>query len=141
MMPPRTYRAGQSLEEFCRVCKTDRMHTVVVVDEGGTPIRVACGYCKSEHKYRGGPSAQLRSAPLPIVSDRERTATPMKVSSDASGDIELLLRRIIREEAGITSAVPAEKMARGHAGPSAWYAGPPGEELADRDVLPIHAGH
>ena len=108
-MPTRTYRAGQSLEDFCRVCKIDRMHTVVVVDEGGTPIRVACGYCKSEHNYRGGPSAQLGSAPFPIVSDRERTASPMRVSNDTSGDLEVLLRRIIREEAGFTPAVPAEK--------------------------------
>ena len=29
--------------------------------------------------------------------------------TDASDDLELLLRRIIREEAGITPAVPAEK--------------------------------
>ena len=29
--------------------------------------------------------------------------------TDADGDLELLLRRIIREEAGITPAVPAEK--------------------------------
>ena len=31
------------------------------------------------------------------------------MSADASVDLELLLRRIIREEAGITAVVPAEK--------------------------------
>ena len=33
----------------------------------------------------------------------------MTPTVSASGDLELLLRRIIREEAGITPAVPAEK--------------------------------
>jgi hypothetical protein len=45
--------------------------------------------------------------PFPIVSERERTGPPM--SSDREADLELLLRRIIREETGITPVVPAEK--------------------------------
>src|ERR1700680_3492035 len=95
MLPPRTYRAGESLEDFCRACKTDRMHTVVVVDGDGRPIRAACGYCGSEHNYRGGPrvgqssasldarplprtrGAQPGASPFPIVSDRERIAPAM----------------------------------------------------------------
>ena len=115
------YRAGGSIEDHCRACKTDRMHTVVAADGDGRPIRVACGYCHSEHNYRGGPRvagsgatpaaraaprARVASDPLPIVSERERTAPPMTLASD---DLELLLRRIIREEAGVTLAVPAEK--------------------------------
>lgn len=27
----RTYRAGETVEEFCRVCKIDRLHTIIVV--------------------------------------------------------------------------------------------------------------
>jgi hypothetical protein len=120
-----TYRAGGSIEDYCRACKTDRIHTVVAVDEGGKPIRVACGYCRSEHNYRGGPRVAPSGAsppatsvprvrasnaePFPIVSDRERIAPAMTSTTPASGDLELLLRRIIREEAGITPAVPAEK--------------------------------
>ena len=85
-------------------------------------MRVACGFCRSEHNYRGGPRvaasgaprgrairsarAPRRAEPFPIVSDRERIAPAMTATSD---DLELLLRRIIREEAGITPAVPAEK--------------------------------
>jgi hypothetical protein len=131
-MSERTYRAGESLEDFCRACKTDRMHTVIAADASGNPIRVVCGYCQSEHKYRGGPRVveQSRSAtwggsvavpgasprkmpraayePFPIVSDRERIAPPMSVDS-ATTDLELLLRRVIREEAGITPVAPAEK--------------------------------
>jgi hypothetical protein len=124
---PRTYRAGESLEDYCRACKTDRMHTVVVVDGEGIPIRVACGYCRSEHNYRGGPrvgqpgappgpagrsrgrGTQTGPPPFPIVSERERIAPPMTVSDGTSSDLELLLRRIIREEAGLTPAPPAEK--------------------------------
>jgi hypothetical protein len=134
MSPPRTHRAGDSIEDFCRVCKTDRLHAVVVVDADGRPIRVSCGYCRSDHNYRGGGrvhgaaepppravSAGTRRtppdrAPLPIVSDRERTASPMAspastMTNDVTSatDLELLLRRIIREEAGLTSVVPAEK--------------------------------
>jgi hypothetical protein len=121
--PPRAYRAGESLEDFCRVCKTDRLHTVVAADADGRPIRVSCGFCHSEHNYRGGArigvdtgtparsatASRPRSAsdPFPIVSDRERTGPPMPLESDA--DLELLLRRVIREETGITPVTPAEK--------------------------------
>ncbi len=108
------------------------MHTVVAADPDGVPIRVACGYCSSEHNYRGGPrmrpvtarteapSAEPRSGatrpvrsdrpdrqPFPVVSERERTAPPMSVSD--APDLEMLLRRIIREEGGITPVAPAEK--------------------------------
>jgi hypothetical protein len=120
MVPPtRAYRAGESLEDFCRVCKTDRLHTVIVADADGRPIRVSCGYCHSEHNYRGGarigvevpgsPKREPREGggPFPIVSDRERTSPPMPLDPDA--DLELLLRRVIREETGITPVTPAEK--------------------------------
>jgi len=153
--PGRRYRAGESLEDFCRACKTDRMHTVIAADGEGQPIRVACGYCHSEHNYRGGPRVGLvpgtsrapdaigepkPSAPLgdgraatppdprrtavsapprpradrepfPIVSERERTGPPMPV--DGADDLELLLRRVIREETGITAVAPAEKWRNG----------------------------
>ena len=57
--PGRRYRAGESIEDFCRACKTDRMHTVIAADEDGQPIRVSCGFCHSEHNYRGGPRVGL----------------------------------------------------------------------------------
>ena len=127
----RSYRAGDSVEDLCRACKTDRMHTVVAADSDGRPIRVVCGYCDSEHNFRGGPrigvddrasrtpAAASPSAaralrvdrdPLPIVSDRERVAPAMTVpTTNGDVDLEMLLRRVIREETGITPAVPAEK--------------------------------
>ena len=105
------------------------MHTVVAADPDGVPIRVACGYCSSEHNYRGGPrmgpvstgnDVRPRSSPgpareprqpFPVVSERERTAPPMSVHMSANDepDLEMLLRRIIREESGITPVAPAEK--------------------------------
>ena len=147
-MDPRRYRAGESIEDFCRACKTDRMHTVVAADGEGRPIRVDCGYCHSEHNYRGGarigatgagadprvPPSQgygearqsakrdgggpergrthgsapaSRKEPFPIVSERERTGPPMTADRDA--DLELLIRRVIREEAGVTPVAPADK--------------------------------
>jgi hypothetical protein len=137
MSTPRPYRAGESLEDFCRACKTDRMHTVIAADAAGRPLRVACGYCRSEHNYRGGPriepsgsgarAGESRSsletsavraleprgaAPereaFPTVTDRERSAPPIMLP-DSSVDLELLLRRIIREETGLSPVTPAEK--------------------------------
>jgi hypothetical protein len=104
------------------------MHTVVAADADGRPLRVSCGYCDSEHHYRGGPRTATEDAPapasaprdasasrsrtaqepFPLVSDRERTGPPMSVDR-IDGDLEVLLRRIIREETGLTAAVPAEK--------------------------------
>ena len=132
-MADRRYRAGESVEDYCRACKTDRMHTVVAADDEGLPIRVVCGYCQSEHNYRGGPRVATESPsaapvstheptrrlptrterqPFPIVSERERVAPP--VSEDSGMDIEMILRRVIREEAGITAVAPAEKWRGGN---------------------------
>jgi hypothetical protein len=150
-MADRRYRAGESIEDICRACKMDRMHTVIVVDGEGRPIRVSCGYCDSEHNYRGGPAlapavaraeqhasyggasrgrpdatgaaARARAsqtekprAPFPLVSERERTSPPVSVamSNDQTGmDLEILLRRIIREETGLTPVAPADKWRNG----------------------------
>jgi hypothetical protein len=54
-----------------------------------------------------GGRARADREPFPIVSDRERTGPPMPLDPDT--DLELLLRRIIREEAGITPVAPADK--------------------------------
>jgi len=137
-MADRRYRAGDSIEDICRACKLDRMHTVVASDQDGRPIRVSCGFCGSEHNYRGGPAAAGRLAsevaskprsgeggraateprsrvasdkePFPLVSDRERTAPPMSLDAP---DLELLLRRVIREETGLTPVAPADKWRNG----------------------------
>ena len=139
--PGRRYKAGDSLEDYCRACKTDRMHTVIAADGEGRPIRVACGFCGSDHNYRGGPRVESRRSspesgraetegrayeprtgegrtsertprakpardPFPVVSDRERTAAPMTVDG---ADLEMLLRRVIREESGISAVTPSDK--------------------------------
>jgi hypothetical protein len=129
----RTYRAGDSVEDYCRACKMDRMHTVIASDNEGRPLRVVCGYCDSEHNFRGGPRigaddrGEASAGPaaarapraaraerdrdvLPIVSERERVGPAMTLHSDNREiDIEMLLRRIIREESGVTPTAPAEK--------------------------------
>jgi hypothetical protein len=128
----RTYRAGETVEELCRVCKIDRLHTIIVVDQAGRPVRVQCDYCGSQHNSRGGPVAASRGAEaqgsrpvptrsedgptrsedrpaLPLVSERERSGDPIMPNAPDNVDFELLLRRIIREEAGVTPVVPAEK--------------------------------
>jgi len=143
----RPSRAGETIEDICRACKLDRMHTVIAVGGGGHPVRVECDYCHSQHNFRGGardaphhtpsparpsvpqaapqtvaprvshpvshpasrPDRPATAAPLPLVSERERVAEPMSMSTHESLDLELLLRRIIREETGLTPAVPADK--------------------------------
>jgi len=125
MSGSRHYRAGDTVEDLCRACKLDRDHTVIVADAAGLPLRVECHYCHSQHNYRGGPrsnspspsstgsrpqSTPTRETPgaFPLVGERERTA-PLMSLHDQSGDLELLLRRIIREEAGLTPVAPAAK--------------------------------
>lgn len=91
---------------------------MLVADADGRPLRVVCGFCESQHNYRGGGdganrprTASAGAPPTPpeawgLVSERERTESVM---STGEADIELLLRRVIREEAGLTPVAPAEK--------------------------------
>jgi hypothetical protein len=121
----RHYRAGEPIDDLCRACHTTRAHTVIAVEPDGRVARVMCDFCRSEHNYRGGgeerPRAPLRatlaspaprvaaaSTAFPLVSARERTA-PRMGSTETADDLELLLRRILREELGLTAVVPADK--------------------------------
>ena len=119
---PRRHRAGQAIEDLCRVCKVPRDHTVIAADDQGRVLRVACGFCGSQHNYRGGADerpAPPRAAapreggppagrPFELVAPRERTHASM--TSDVGGvDLETMLRRVIREETGLTPVVPADK--------------------------------
>jgi len=113
-------RAGDALEDLCRVCKAVRGHTVIAADSAGAPLRVICGYCGSQHNFRGGDAAENRSNPRPessvqrhieLVAERERRF-PMTDGSIPGGgqpDLEMMLRRIIREETGLTPVPIAEK--------------------------------
>ena len=125
----RQYRAGQSVEDHCRSCHEDRMHTVIVVDGNAQPLRVACDFCRSEHNYRGGPRTPMprptpgppmtqmtqrqRSPdePVPILTARIPDVPPgaSDVDQMENSDLEGLIRRIIREETGLTPVTPAEK--------------------------------
>jgi hypothetical protein len=138
-MSTRPYRAGQTVEDHCRSCHEDRIHTVVVVDQLQQPLRVTCDFCGSEHNFRGGgrtsipggasvtsgPTRDTRAAqaassgprsttaPLPLVSERELVEPHMSDPSP-SVNLEALLRRVIREETGLTPVAPAEKWRGGH---------------------------
>ena len=91
---------------------------------------MGCGYCRSEHNYRGGPRID-DGGPGPERPDAARrrarhfgtaaSAIRFPSSATAKGALRrsccpldsptsnLLLRRIIREETGITAVAPAEK--------------------------------
>jgi hypothetical protein len=133
----RRYRAGESIEDHCRACHEDRTHAVIVVDAEGQPIRVSCGFCGSQHNYRGGPrlstpavrtftspattstssmpgigvpaSPPSSTAPGRPVEPMTSTAALAPAPPSSNDSIERLLRRIIREEAGLTPVNPADK--------------------------------
>jgi hypothetical protein len=142
----RQYRAGQTVEDYCRQCKEDRIHTIIVVDGQDQPLRVTCDYCRSEHNYRGGPRSAPPTAPhkgAPYETTRTNSPAPRTPSApdnaapyettthittpdrraplygaanettssehDMPNDFETVIRRIIREETGLTSVAPAEK--------------------------------
>jgi hypothetical protein len=89
------------------------MHTVIVVDGNGQPLRVACDFCRSEHNYRGGPrnAPRIARAAEGAANPRAAESTDLKpmVHSQPDSDIEATIRRIIREETGLTPVAPAEK--------------------------------
>jgi hypothetical protein len=119
---PRRYRAGEPIQDQCRACHAPRDHTVMAVDGDGRPLRVVCGFCGSQHNYRGGgrepgetgpgrpaaPRPRPSAEPIRLVTERERTGVPM-TDETVPADLEATLRRVIREESGLTEVVPAEK--------------------------------
>jgi hypothetical protein len=102
--PPRTYRAGQRIDDQCRACKAPRTHVIVAVDPDGTISQVLCDFCGSRHRYHGGAAPAAVKA-QPLVSERERSF-PV---TETGADFEMVLRRVIREETGLTPVAPAEK--------------------------------
>ncbi len=129
----RRWKAGDALEDLCRACKTVRGHTVIAADPAGRPLRVICDYCGSQHNYRGGEARETRDVPqvresaprpqarpagpstIPLVTNRERRYPVMNVETQGSGilDFELFLRKIIREETGLTPVPLSDKWSGG----------------------------
>lgn len=87
----RRVSAGSTVDDWCRQCKCERRHTVLVAGERD-PIRVLCDTCGSQHNWRGGrvprtatpggasrspsPTAPADRGPLPLVTNRELAAAP-----------------------------------------------------------------
>lgn len=115
----RRHRAGAPIADLCRACHAVRDHTVMAVDADGRAVRVVCDFCGSQHNYRGGgdePAATPAARPAlagrvpgpaaPRLPFRERTPI---VSTEDGSDLEALLRRVVREEMGLTPGLPAPK--------------------------------
>jgi hypothetical protein len=98
------HRAGQTIDDLCRACKSTRAHTIIAVEDG-RPARVMCDTCRSQHNYRDDAGARHdpRDATLPAAPEPPR---PRPSDGD---DVESALRRVLREELGLTRAAPAEK--------------------------------
>ena len=87
-----------------------RDHTVVAIDPARGTTRVRCDFCGSMHDYRGG--ARAVAAAIPVVSEREVRGTAILPGEEVDVDaenLERLLRRVIREESGLTPVAPADK--------------------------------
>src|SRR5512143_606713 len=110
------HRAGGPITDLCRACKAVRDHTVMAVDADGHAVRVVCDFCGSQHNYRGGgdetavprlpPPQAVATPPASAAHPHERTPI---VGSESVLDIEPLLRRIVREELGLTPGAPAAR--------------------------------
>jgi hypothetical protein len=110
--------AGQPITDLCRACKAPRGHTVMAVDADGHVLRVVCDSCGSQHNFRGGSTGAMPVAEpsrsvsegeaFPLVDARERRGGVMS-TNEGSQDLELVLRRVLREELGLTPVVPADK--------------------------------
>lgn len=112
----RPYRAGEPITDVCRACKVVRDHTVIAVDADGRAARVVCDFCGSQHNYRGGgdePVSPSAAGAPPAASPRVRLAAEhegtVQVSMSDTHDLESLLRRVLREEGGLTPVAPAAK--------------------------------
>lgn len=143
-------RAGRSVQDYCRPCKLERLHTVLTAPVADRPARVRCDVCGSQHNFRGGRGPTVvadretgRRRPtgvqpdvFPLVSERERIAVSDDEQNDAApradaAQLELLIRRILREEGGLTPVAPAAK----------WIGGDlvlrPGREGVQEKTFPI----
>lgn len=130
----RRYRAGDMVDDLCRACRLARGHRVIVADGSGRPLRVVCDFCGSQHNFRGGVREENLAAPAGEARTHEPAAheparkperSPRMSEPDAGNDmargtggsnspgedrdLEGLLRRIIREEAGLTPVTPADR--------------------------------
>ncbi len=107
----RTHRAGQSITDLCRACKAERDHTVMATDADGRAVRVVCDFCGSQHNYRGAghePAPVAHSPAGPRLRGPHEGTVPVS-TIDAPHDLESLLRRVLREELGLTPGLPAPK--------------------------------
>ncbi|MBY0493795.1 MAG: hypothetical protein K2Y23_06235 [Cyanobacteria bacterium] len=96
---------------------------MIVVDAHAQPLRVTCDFCGSEHNFRGGPrnAPPITRAtegsegsdfkrPVHQVPSRPVTSPPPQTAmAPIDNELEATIRRIIREETGLTPVAPAEK--------------------------------
>jgi len=134
----RAHRAGEPITDLCRACKVERSHTVMAVDGDGRAARVVCDFCGSQHNYRGGgedarPPAAARPLPAGPRLKGEHEGTVHVNEIDTPHDLESLLRRVVREELGLTPGAPAPK----------WRGGQvvlrPGKAGLQEKVFPVDA--
>jgi hypothetical protein len=100
-------RVGHRIEDWCRPCKSFRAHTITLVSSAGDVQRVQCDTCGSQHNFRG--HAPRQTSPTNMVEEPRSPAPMTDFENVNQGELESLLRRVIREESGITPVAPAEK--------------------------------
>src|SRR5687767_790527 len=108
-----SFRVGMGVEDRCAACKTGRRHTVTAV--AGDVVRVICDFCGSQHNYRGGPRVERPRAGDAAIPVRERREAPVSPENAGPEDanLERLLRRVVREELGLSPAPIAARWSGG----------------------------
>jgi hypothetical protein len=106
-------RVGHSIDDYCRACKMPRRHTVVAVAPDTGVVRVHCDYCGSQHNFRAGggrPAAPATRAEVeaPYAEPAREWAQGEEVDLDGE-TFERVLRRVIREETGLTPVPLADR--------------------------------
>jgi hypothetical protein len=94
------WKAGQAVDDWCAACKCARGHTVLAETPAGANPRVVCGYCGSQHNFRGRGTATVPES---------RVRETREITMEAPDNLEALVRRIFREECGLTPVAPADK--------------------------------
>lgn len=79
-------RPGDEIETYCGKCRQERTHQIVALNSQGQADRVICGFCQSNHLYRGRKTASRKTsastASSPAIAQTLKTYSAKDVYSE-----------------------------------------------------------
>jgi hypothetical protein len=131
-------KPGADADAYCTRCKRDLTHTILSLGGDGSPDRVRCNTCGSEHRYlpersaAPGPAPQ-RAAPGTPQATPAGPAPPDSAGAETDEGLVAALRALLAE----AGALPAARLG------SRWEGGTlvlrPGKPGAQEKEVPIDA--